>query len=202
MSFNPNAPQVTDPLLQSYSQLRSNFQDINNAFADNHVGLTQDPLIAGMHNSLILRRQLGDPTTSSTQTALYNKIVNNIPQLFFRPNSSQTPIQLTYQSIQTGLQSTKPDVYYPQQYSFIAGPFIVYGGIIESPSNGQPVTLSPSSTLIYVDLIATNSTLKPSSRSATTNATNLTGSSFIIGDPSLPSTALNFDIYYLAIGKP
>ena len=148
MSYNTTIPQGTDPTLQSAAQLRANFQAINVAFGDNHVGLTQDPEFIGMHNLLTLQPQDGDPVTSATQIGLYQKTIAGNQQLFYAPSSSQTPIQMTYQSIKSDLSNT--------QYTFVAGPFVIYGGFIPAATNGQVVTLLPSTTLIHVDLTLAN----------------------------------------------
>lgn len=184
--------------MQSFQQLRANFQAINNAFGDNHVGLTQDLEFAGMHNNLTFRPQSGDPTTAANQIAVYNKLVTGIPELFYRPNSSQTPIQLTYPSIQTGLQTLTPPVYFPNQYSFMAGPFIVYGGIFIGVTNNQVFTLTPGTTLLYVDLSVTNVNAESPNVTKEAIPTNITGTTFTASFQAF--TTGTFDIFYFAIG--
>ena len=197
MSYNPNIPIITDPILQSSSQIKANFKAINAAFADNHVGLTRDDEFSGMHTALTLQPQVSDPATSSTQIAIYNKLVGGIPEMFFRPRTNQTPIQMTYESLVTGLQSTNPDVYFIDQYSFVAGPFIIYGGKITNPTQGQTVTLTPGTTLIFVDLIVSNTNILPTNIKMAI-PTNISGTSFDIRYQSTISA--NFDVYYYAVG--
>lgn len=201
MSYNVNIPQITDPILQSQAQILSNFQAINATFGDNHSNLTTNNETLGMHKVMTMRPQASDPTTSATQTALYNKLVSSIPALFFMPNSAQTPIQLTYPSIKTGNNGATPPVFFPQQYSFVAGPFIVYGGFLENVTNGFTVTLTPGTNLIYVDLTMTNLPRFTGGGpfSGTAAATNISGTSFVVNyqgtiPPIVP------DIYYMAIG--
>lgn len=189
MSYNPNIPIITDPILQSAAQIKANFKAIDAAFADNHVGLTQDDEFSGMHTALTLRPQTLDPVTSVTQVAIYNKLVSSIPEMFFRPSSNQTPIQMTYPSIKADLTNT--------QYSFVAGPFIIYGGLINNPTQGQIVTLTPGTTLIFVDLIVSNSKILPTQVQMAI-PTNISGTSFNIAYQSTIST--NFDVYYFAVG--
>ena len=191
MSFNPNIPTVNDPILQSYFQLRANFQAINAAFASNHSALNGDRFLAGVHTVLAMQ-PTADPPTSPTQVALYNKIVASVPQLFYRPNNSQTPIQLTYQSIKADSTAT--------QYTFIAGPFIVYGGLLTNITDGQVVNLTPGTTLLYVDLTAANvkglKTVLPSPI-----PTLIAGTSFTIRNEAfVPSATVRMDAYYFAIG--
>lgn len=199
-SYNTNIPLVTDQTLLSYHQIKANFQAINAAFGDNHVPLAGDQALAGKHNLLALQAQSGDPATSATQVALYNKIVSSIPELFYRPSTSGTPIQMTYPSIGTGLASTNPNVYLTQQYSFIPGPFIVYAGIIKAPTNGQVVTLSPGTTLLYVDLIVANNQVATPVAPLTAAPTGITGTSFTISYSTSLSSG-SFDIYYLGFGQ-
>lgn len=190
MSFNPSIPLITDPILQSAAQIKANFQAVNSAFGDNHYGLTQDEdEFQGMHNLLTLRpTKSGDPATSATQTALYNKVVGSIPQLFYRPNSIQTPIQMTYPSIKSDLSNT--------QYSFVAGPFIIYGGFIAAVTNGQVITLSPGTMLLYVDMIVSSQPSLPL-KVAQVVPTSISGTSFTA---TYQTTTGTYDVFYFAIG--
>ena len=190
MSYNPAIPLVTDFLLQSQSQLRANFQAINNVFSNNHYSLTRNDDFQGMHNVLKMRPQNGDPTTDANHIAIYTKLISQIPQLFFAPNSAQTPIQLTQGSISTGSAL-------PQQFTFSAGPFYIYGGIVKNVTQGQTITLTPTSTLLSVIL----NSVDPSPQLSVLAAipTNITGSSFDIQFTNLlPGSIMN--IYYLAMG--
>ncbi len=171
--------------------------------ANNHssLGLATQ----GKHRVLILKDQTlaGDPVTSATQTAIYQKIVGSNPSWFYRPSSNGTPIQMSYPSVKTGLQSTNPDVYYQDQYSFVAGPFVVYGGKINNPVNGQLVNLTPNTTLRYVGITITNykvsNNVNPQALSIAI-PTNISGNSFNISFQVQPAT-VTFDIYYFAIGN-
>lgn len=164
---------------------------MNSAFSDNHALLTQDQTILGMHNALTLRPQAADPATTVDQTAIYNKLdANTVPELFFRPNNSQTPIQMTFPSIKADSTAT--------QYSFVAGPFIIYGGLITNPTLNQVVTLTPGTTLIYVDLIMTGITL-PGFFVPMAVPTNITGTSFTISFENIAHPP--FNLYYFAVGQ-
>ncbi len=200
MAYNPNIPLVTDALTQSELQIKTNFTVINTVFADNHIGLTKDSSVAGMHRVLTLRKQTGDPTTTADQIGLYNKLVGGVASLFFRPNNSQTAIQLSYPSISTGLQSSNPDIYLARQYSFAAGPFVIYGGKILNPTQGQLITLLPATTLLYVDLICCDVVTLSGLLVFTASATNITGNQFNIRFPTTNIAPNKFNVYYLAIG--
>lgn len=184
-------------MLQSQGQCRANFQAINAVFSENHIPMnTTGDSTQGMHSLLLFREQTIDPTTSATQIALYTKAVSNISELFFAPNSSQTPIQLTYPSISTGLQSTNPDVYLPQQYSFVAGPFVIYGGLLSNVTNGSITTLTPTSTLIYAGLVMLSNTIGILQY----GIPQISGSGFTV-QYSTNANVNKPSFYYLAIGQ-
>lgn len=190
MTYNTNIPQGTDPILQSQGQIRPNFQEINRVFSNNHVGINDD--FKGQHNVLTMRPQVGDPITSATQVAIYNKLVSTLPNLFYMPNNTQTPIQLTYPSLNTSSSSN-------EQYSFVAGPFVVYMGKKVNVANGQNVVLLPATTLIYVGLTSVNVSGVGLTISNVPIPINIVGNSFDIAiDPALSGG--NVDVFYLAIG--
>jgi hypothetical protein len=162
MSYFSSIPQASDPRAESQGQILSNFQTINSVWAVNHAGLTGTS-IQGRHDVLTIRPQTVDPTTSSSQVALYNKTVASIPELFFRPKSNGTPIQLTYPTLTTSLPG--PPVTYPDmQQTFMAGPFVIYSGVVRQGAptgipSGTTVTVTPSSNLIYVSLTTSGARL-------------------------------------------
>lgn len=194
MSYNPNIPVATDPTLQSQRQILANFQAIEAAFATNHASLVS-AITAGAHTVLTMDPQGSDPATSASQVAFYNKLVSGSPQLFYRPNSSQTPIQMSVSSIKVDGSFT--------QYTFVAGPFYIYGGRVVNPTQGQVVVLSPATNLIHVGIVPTTS-VTPSTPPRTfvppnAAATDLTSNSFAIRWQPNPNTGV-FDVYYMAIG--
>ena len=185
-------------MLQSQPQIRANFQAINSVFSENHEDLNQE--FQGYHNLLDLYKQVSDPVTAADQTAVYTKAVSGNPCVFYAPNSAQTPIQLTYPSISTGKNNAVPPVYLDQQYTFMAGPFVVYGGVIKGAAQNQTITLTPSTTLIYVGLFIRD--FKTGAQGpltfANACATNLSVNTFKIQfTTGLPVQ----DVFYLAIGK-
>lgn len=185
MSFNPNIPLVTDPLPQSFNQLRANFRQIAASFAENHVELTKSEN-SGKHRLLTIQ-PTNDPATDPDEIGVYSKIIGlNPPQLFYRPNLNGTPIQLTYDSINTDPTQT-------QQYSFIAGPFVIYGGKLEGVSTGNTITLLPATTLIHVDaVVITNGNINRTQ----IIPSNLAANSFDL----YASFSSVVDIYYFAVG--
>jgi len=192
MSYNSSIPQASDPRALSQSQIKANFQAINAVFANNHTPLTSNVPTIGMHTVLTMRPQNPAPSTSTGQVALYNKLdSNSVPELFFRPQGNATPIQLTYPSVGA---STSPFRY----YTFVAGPFVVYAGYVSNPTNGQVITLTPTTTLIYAGVTEAAHDTANDYRFST--ATNLSGSTFTIKFVT-GGTPTN-SVYFLAIGKP
>lgn len=192
MGYNPNIPTLSSKRSISQRQIQANFQAIFGTFNDNHAALATQ--LQGLHNVLTLRPQGSDPATSATQTAIYNKLVSSIPALFFRPNNSQTAIQMTYPSIKTDSSAS--------QYSFIAGPFVIYGGLVKNPTNNQTVTLSPATTLKYVSLTVTdvvNGTTPVVGVALNAAPTSIAGSSFNITFNAATS-GVTFNVFYMAIG--
>ena len=195
MSYNSGIPVGTQYLVESQPQIQSNFQTIFSTFSQNHVSLNQST--QGKHNSLLFRVQTGDPNTTIDQVALYTKKIANDVLLFFRPSNNQTAIQMNYPNISTGLVSTNPDVYLLQQYSYVAGPFVVYLGLIKGAINNQLITLTPATNLIYVGCVLQK--VIDFSASIMVIATNIAANQFnVVSDNTRPK----FDFYYIAIGKP
>ena len=172
----------------------ANFQAINTVWSANHNSLIGTDT-QGQHRVLTMRAQASDPTTASNQIAIYNKLVSSIPELFFAPKSSGTPIQLTYPTISAGSGDT--------QQSFLAGPFVVYSGIVRGGiTNGQQITVSPASTLIYANVTAYGVTALANAR-PTVVATSLNSPANTFTVNFFPSGGTTVPIiYYLAIGKP
>ena len=193
MSFNPSVPQLSTPKPIVQQQFLNNWQAIQQVFNNNHMPLN-DPQ-EGMHKVMTMSYQTMDPTTNSTQIGLYTKLTgaNNAPNLFFAPDSAQTPIQLTWDSINT----TKGQA---RQYSFMAGPFVIYGGLVNGVTSGQTITLSPTTTLLYVGV---NLVVEKASGAGfqTVIPTTLAGSTFTIFIPATSGSPI-YNLYYLAIGKP
>jgi hypothetical protein len=188
MGFNPNIPLVTDPTLQSGKQIRSNFQSIASAFAENHSSLTANTDFSGNHTVLTMlpiKAPAVPPVTDANQVAIYNKIVGGpaTPELFFKPNNNQTEIQLTFPTMK--VDNTD------DQYTFMAGPFIVFAGNFISTSQNQLVTLVSATTLVYVGLMFTGGL-------ASGLPINVVGNSFNVHRTQNPSP--NQRVYYIAIG--
>jgi len=194
VSYNPNIPIATDFRAVSQRQILSNFQAIASAWLENHVPLTANKNV-GKHEVLTLRAQVGDPPTLANQSAIYNKLVGGVPQLFFRPNTNQTPIQLSNSNLNTIQTGATGD----EQSSFIAGPFTIYLGTVRNCPVSQPITVTPTSTLIYVGL----STIKTNQAGGSqgnfiATPINISGDQFTITHAAV--SLVDPTIYYMAIG--
>lgn len=196
MSYNNAIPNVTDFLAISQKQILSNFQSINSAFAQNHVALGKDN--QGQHNALILRPEGADPTTDPMQAAFYNKLVNNVPQLFYRSNSDLPPIQISNSNSTINSSATSY-----QQSSFLAGPFTIYTGIFFEVASGTLVALLPATLLIYVGLtMILNGPFNPILIPIVdVTPTSIMGNQFTIKYSPNVVTTKNPTVYYMAIGQ-
>lgn len=184
MSFNPSIPEISNFVAISQGQLLANFQQIYNAFAQNHIMLATNN--QGRHSSLTMRVQSVDPSTASNQAALYCKLdANSVPQMFFRASSNQTPIQMTNSNLNT--------VNGAAGSSFMAGPFTIYFGYVLDAVQNQTVTLTPSSQILYVGLTAINN-----ANTSLVAPVNVDVNTFQIQYSRL--TNPNVSVYYTAIG--
>ena len=193
MSFIPTIPNLSDFILTSAGQLAGNYFAMFQAFQQDHLNFNDAN--QGKHNKLTLTLQQADPVTApSTQIALYNKVgTGSVPQLFFRPSNSGTPIQLSYQTV--GNTGTT-------QYSFLAGPFIFYCGDVLGFTDGQVITLTPTTQLISVILTiwadnipAIGISVPPAAATAV-----ISGSTFTIQSFFQTLVASPINVSYLAIG--
>lgn len=193
--FDDNIPNGTDAMQLSCPQLRGNFEQIYNAFSENHVPITTaNDIFSGMHTELQMTTQ-SDPATLIDEVALYSKTgTGGQPQIFFRGRSSGNIIQLSYQNvISTG----------PYYQSFIAGPYILLFGKLLQISNGTTITYATYypgltfSEVEFVDLQISVTTVVPPI-AAVAGASSITTANFLV----LTNAAIPLDLYYFIIGKP
>jgi|ERR1700722_15792628 hypothetical protein len=95
--YVPTVPQGNQQINNTQAPIEGNFQDIYDLLAINHVPFnTADTF--GRHMYVNYVEQAVDPSTLSTEMALYSKPVNNDTngaELFYRYPSSGTVVQLT-----------------------------------------------------------------------------------------------------------
>ncbi len=96
-TYVPNVPQGSQAIDATQPPINGNFQDIADLMAVNHIGFnTVDTF--GKHSFVSYVNQLVDPVTSSTEMALYSKLVSgdsNLSEMFYRYPSSGAIVQLT-----------------------------------------------------------------------------------------------------------
>lgn len=90
MAYNNAIPQAPDKFKNSYSQMQSNFNAVNNALLGVDLG------------GILFTNQPTDPATSGTQMALYSRIAQNVAQtgsftntLCVRQNTSGSVFEFT-----------------------------------------------------------------------------------------------------------
>lgn len=104
-TYTPNVPQGSQQINNTQQPINTNFQDIYDLIAVNHVPFnTADDY--GKHNFISYCFQDSDPSTGSAEMAVYSKIVNdsNAAELFYRYPDNGTIVQLT--GLSTGGSST------------------------------------------------------------------------------------------------
>jgi hypothetical protein len=188
LSYKTNIPNATDFLAISQKQLLANYQAIFSSLSKNHVVLNSVTNSPGNHTSLTMTRQSIDPTTAANQVAFYNKDdASVVPQLFYRPNNNQTPIQMTNDNLTASGSATEF-----RRSTFLPGTFTLYTGFIIKAPDNTLVTLLPATTLVYAGIIG----LGTSASNAV--ATNIAGNQFRIRFGGLSPS--DKTIYYMAIG--
>lgn len=96
-SYTPDVPQAQQQINNTQQPINYNFQDIATLLGINHVAFnTVDTF--GTHNTVSYIQQTSDPSTTSTEMALYSKAVTsdpNILEMFYRYPSNGNIVQLT-----------------------------------------------------------------------------------------------------------
>lgn len=95
-TYTPNIPQAAQERRVTQPGIESNFEAINELINVNHIGFS-DSVNYGKHNFTSLPQQGSDPTTSSTDIALYTKAAStsNGIEIFYRYPNNGTVNQLT-----------------------------------------------------------------------------------------------------------
>jgi hypothetical protein len=96
-TYIPNVPQGNQQINNTQPPIEGNFQDIAELLAINHIPFNTTDTF-GRHSIVDYVNQGVDPSTSSTEMALYSKSVTNDPnlaELFYRYPSNGSVVQLT-----------------------------------------------------------------------------------------------------------
>lgn len=188
MTFNPGIPQSSDIPSQSQSQILTNFSQLNTIFGNNHYEFNNATVAnRGKHKFVSMPAQGSDPATSSSEMALYTKIVSGNTELFVRRESNGTVVQLT------GPASTT----IPAQN----GSVFIDGGVIMKW--GFPGVVNDNTVVNFVSAFPSNcwnvqlTIIDPNATSRTVNlkTASLTTTSFTVRVSSAVS------VYYIAIGN-
>ena len=105
MSFTPSIPQSGQTLGQTQQSVQNNFTNYNNVVSQDHV--SPNSTGQGKHNKSTYKEQGSDPVTIADELAAYAKAVSGISQLFLRPESAGTPVQMS--RLDTGASTANAD---------------------------------------------------------------------------------------------
>lgn len=94
MPYTPNIPTATQFISSSQPLIQQNFQNINTLIDVNHYTFGTGATLEGKHKEVTFPVQAADQTTLAGEVALYSKTVVT-PQLFYRPQSNGTPINIS-----------------------------------------------------------------------------------------------------------
>lgn len=198
MTYVPNTPQPQPSPAATQAQIQTNFAQYALKFLVNHTPLNNSN--QGDHESVILENQSVDPGVTQDLVAVYCKNATSQagtqPQLFaqikkFLPtnldstNAPNTPMQLTYNSVNTSG---------PQYQSFLVGGLLFFFGSTNNISS--TITLSPSPSSLQIAIAVATNFNGGSPNNVTTNITQPNkfkiNSTFAVGGDTF---------YWVAIGK-
>ena len=164
MTYDPTAPNAQDSPRDQTTQVRTNFSQFATIFAKiiagvkyNHTALNN--IKQGDHESVLFKKQTTDRGVTDTLDVVYCKDASSNlgtqPQLFlqipkFLPNindttnAQNTPMQLTYNSV---------NMAGPVYQSFLVGGYLIYFGTVNATG---VITLAPAGTKILMAIATPN----------------------------------------------
>lgn len=152
MTYSITKPDSGPSPALDVTQIQTNFSQFGTIFSANHTAMND--VNQGDHEAVIIKNQATDPGVTQNLAILYCKNATSQagtqPQLFaqipkFLPNqndsnnAANTPVQLTYNQVNTAG---------PVFQSFLPGGYLLYFGSVASIAS--PITLTPSPTQILV----------------------------------------------------
>jgi len=143
--YDPNVPEFpSDSLKTSQPQFLTNFSQLFEIFAKNHVPINSVPN-AGKHTIVQLFEQLSSPQTDSGEITVYTKnIEGQTDQVFIRFQGNGTEVQFTNYQIYS-----VDDLNF---FTFLPGGIILYFGSLPNPNApGNPTPLPV--TEFIIDLV-------------------------------------------------
>ncbi len=154
MAYHPNIPRANDNPTVSQGQLLDNFGTLNTDFAINHVPFTAGGN-AGFHTKVQFTDVLvADPVVTGTQSAVYPKLVDGEPQLFFNnpvqvyPLTGLPFVNGTITNVKLNIAMTKATIT-SDGYNLLTGnsvTFLGVGGITGLNGNTFPITMLTANT--------------------------------------------------------
>lgn len=124
--------------------INTNFSLIQSVFATNHIGFNNTG--AGKHTLIQFPIPQTTPVTAANEIAIYPKIVSSVPQLFFRPQSAGTEVQLTNAITPAGFTPTFNPVNVGGQpvtggalVTFLPGNMILIGGVVTGTNGASGI---------------------------------------------------------------
>lgn len=195
--FNNNVPQANQLIRVTQGPIESNFLAINSWVSQDHVGFN-DSTNFGKHNMTTFPMQSVDPSTGSTDIALYSKASSsaNGIELFYRYPNNGSVYQLT------GGGSTGSSASSTNGYSYLTTTLLLKWGIATVATTGTTVVTYPTSggipaftTSVYIVNFTPAANYTQGSNGA--YITNQTTTTFTF---NAPSTGMSSTIYWYAIG--
>lgn len=194
-TYTPNVPQAAQKISSTQLPIMNNFQAINELISVNHVGFS-DSVNFGKHIYTSFPAQGSDPSTSSTEIALYSKTAStsNGIELYYRYPSNGTVVQLSGGG-STGVSATNGA-------SYLTSTLLMKWGNATINATGTTVVTFPTSgglpafgTSVYVINFA------PSGNYTLSNTggwvSNITTTSFTF---NAPAGGMSTTIYWSAMG--
>lgn len=194
-TYSTNVPLASQKISTSQQPIDDNFDAISELFAVNHVGL-YDSTNFGKHTYTSFPIQVSDPTTTSTELAVYAKAStdSNGAELFMRYPSSGTISQLTSTGL-TGVALTNGS-------SYLTDTLLMKWGNATLNTTGSTTIVFPITDSIPAFTTACYSVTFSPSANYTMNAssayiTGVTTTQFVF---HAPSGGIGVSIYWTAIG--
>jgi hypothetical protein len=193
-TYTANIPQASQKISSTQQPILNNFIAIQELLAVNHVGFS-DTTNFGKHTFTTLPFQNSDPSTTSTEMALYAKATGspNAGEIFYRYPSNGTIAQLSGSS--TGETSQTTD-----GYSYLPGSILMKWGQATGIVTGTNTIIFPTSnipaftTSLYTVHYFPAVSYTPSTTCAYISSSSIT--QFVLEVPGTMSTTIS----WLAIG--
>lgn len=218
MTYNPSKPDAGPSPALDVTTIQTNFSQFAAIFSKTALGIKYNHTALndtnqGDHEAVIFQKQTTDPTVTQTLDVLYTKLassnVGNDLQLFLRipkflPNSlnptnvSNTPMQLTYNKVNTAG---------PVYQSFLTGGYLIYFGVdmgntVSNTPISDTITVSPAPTKLLIAIASPNTVQTIGSKFPFTVSTNIiSNTQFKINSSSNGSGgSIPYSFTWVAIG--